>query len=611
MDNEPAAAHAVRETVARLCQEGVTHWTPTGLDRNFYLDMAEAVVRPAAEWVDAAGVVIDPYKKAEAGQSTPRFVAAASILLRFGRLPDMSEAVYRVMDSCAARLPVQGAAPSPDFWMRELATAWFCLRDIAPDKRLAGWREALAGVDPERVYVSIARDGKTPADLHNWTVYSAAGEVMREAAGLAGRTDFLCGRAFFEKYMPPQLHHFTELGMYRDPGDPLTYDITTRLQFACALACGYDGTLRGPLSDALRRGALTMLLYLSPEGYVPFGGRSSQFNFQEAMVATLCEFEARRYRDCNPALAGAFKRQARRSAQAAARWILGMRPFRNLKSGFAPELEHGLDGYASYSVYGLLSASFFGLAALMADDTIPEAPCPAEIGGFSLELAPAFHMVFANAGGYYAQIDTAANTHYDATGLGRYCRTGVPLELGLPMPFASHPAYRLGTGVLPAPEAMAAGPAWCVDGGWTALAGLSDGLTHELCEDEASSACLRMRLAMHHAPTNVGIEETLALSPEGIELAATVQCAGAAPERCRLMVPLLVTDGTERSEIRLETHGATVRYRGCRCVVAAGTDCAVRLDEAEYANRNAVYRSLVIECAGGAIHARLSLYDTP
>ncbi|MHB9025801.1 MAG: hypothetical protein ACYC7E_16810 [Armatimonadota bacterium] len=57
----------------------------------------------------------------------------------------------------------------------------------------------------------------------------------------------LWGDAFFDKYLPAQLGHFTEYGMYRDPNDPITYDITTRLQIAAALALGYAGPLRGDL----------------------------------------------------------------------------------------------------------------------------------------------------------------------------------------------------------------------------------------------------------------------------------------------------------------------------------------------------------------------------
>ena len=98
--------------------------------------------------------------------------------------------------------------------------------------------------------------------------------------------------------------------MYREPGDPITYDMTTRLQLAAALWYGYDGKLKPHLDELLRRGGITTLFFVSPDGYAPFGGRSGQFNFQEGIISALCEIEAERYKQRYPLLAGAFKRQA-------------------------------------------------------------------------------------------------------------------------------------------------------------------------------------------------------------------------------------------------------------------------------------------------------------
>ena len=67
----------------------------------------------------------------------------------------------------------------------------------------------------------------------------------------------------------------------------------------------------------------------------------------------------------------------------------------------------------------MLATSFFGLAALHADDAIPEHPTPAEIGGYALALQPAFHKVFLCAEGAYVEVDTQADPNHDATGVGR------------------------------------------------------------------------------------------------------------------------------------------------------------------------------------------------
>lgn len=298
---------------------------------------------------------------------------------------------------------------------------------------------------------------------------------MRETAGLCSDEAGICGRAFVEKYLPSQLNHFSPEGLYRDPGDPMTYDFTTRLQAAVALAFGYRGPASEALNENLCRAGYATLLYVSPDGYAPYGGRSGGVNFQEAIIAALCELEARRHRDTDPRLASAYKRQAHRSALSVRRWLLEMDPFRHLKNGFDPAANFGRDAYGHYSVYSLLAASFFGLAALFADDSIPEAPCPAEIGGYVFALPDAFHKLFATGGNTHVELDLRADAHYDATGLGRFTRTGVPLELGPGMPITATPAYLLPADLVAA-QPLAIGPAWPSGEGWQALAGLSDGL---------------------------------------------------------------------------------------------------------------------------------------
>ncbi|WP_431213920.1 hypothetical protein ACQ86N_03245 [Puia sp. P3] len=154
-----------------------------------------------------------------------------------------------------------------------------------------------------------------------------------------------------------------------------------------------------------------MLHFTSPDGLAPFGGRSSQFNFQEGIIAALCELEAKRYKTTDIQLAGAFRRQAHLSAQSIRRWVMDMQPLRHIKNGFPPGSLHGIDEYGKYSVYSLYCSSVLGLAALYADDSIEEAPCPSETGGYVLELSPAFHKVFASTASSQIEIDTEADPH--------------------------------------------------------------------------------------------------------------------------------------------------------------------------------------------------------
>ena len=598
--------YGLGEKVAAALEGGAPGgWGATGLTRSYYLDMAEKIVREARDWQDEGGAIVDPVAGTEEGQTSSRYVSPGAVLLAFGRVDDLAESIFLGMDWCCRRL-VSGKAKSPDFWMRELMTAFLCLQPIAEPERLAHWAADLSSVDPDSTYWQVRPDGTALEKLHNWTVYAAAGEVMRQEAGLAPEeATGPWGNAFFAKYMPSQLLHFTENGMYRDPNDPITYDITTRLQIATALAFGYDGPLRQDLAELLRRGGLTQLLLVSAAGYVPFGGRSSQYHFQEVIITALCELEARRYKETDPRLAGAFKRQAHLSAKSIARW-LEMEPFRHLKNGFPPDNSHGLDSYGKYSVYSLLVASFFGLAAIYADDEIEEAPCPAELGGYVFQLEPAFHKVFCTCGDSQLEIDTRAHFAHDATGLGRFCRTGVPLELGLAMPITTTPVYTLAPEHL-ADRNMAIGPEWRRDGTWQRLAALSDGLTCRLQTDCETRARVAFRLTYHHAESGAAIVESYDLQEGVLHYRAEATVDGAPADAIRLIVPILATDGEAHSTVRQSPGGLSVDYRGARLAVSFDESLSAELSDKLAGNRNGLHQCFAITAAGHRIEATLAL----
>jgi hypothetical protein len=584
-----------------LAHPAPSDWEPTGLDRSFYLDVVERIVRAACGWRNDEGAIIDPVEGAEFGQTSPRFAAPGAILLHFGRCEDIRAPILKTMDYCCRRL-AEGQAASPDFWMRELMTALSCLGPRVKPHRVAEWEGMIASVAPESIYQSVDPAGENLEDLNNWNVYAAAGESMRQRAGLGpGDPVSVWGDAFFDKYMPVQLTHFTENGMYRDPNDPITYDITTRLQFATALAFGYDGALRADLNELLRRGALTQLLFVSPDGHVPFGGRSSQYQFQEAIIAALSELEARRYAGTDDALAGAFKRQAHISAKAISRW-LKMNPFRHIKNGYPPETSHGIDGYGRYSVYSLLTASFFGLAALFADDDLDEFPCAADAGGYAFELAPAFHKVFCSCGDTQVEIDTRADFHYDATGLGRFTRRDVPIELGPGMPITSGAIYKLPERYRAAHN-CAIGPTWRCGGKWHRLADFSEGLTHEFTVESEDPYRVEFVLIYRHADAGFNLCESCSLEEGRLDYQASVRPANAVG----VIVPLLTTDGAVISHIEATDGEVTVAYRGAELRVCFDPDLAFGIRQESRANRNGLYKRLVIERPGNTVRATLWL----
>jgi hypothetical protein len=582
-------------------------WSPSGIDRGAYLDIAERIVRMAAGWVDDEGRVIDPVLGKEVSQTSPRFASPGAVLLHFGRVEELRDTIFRTMDYCCLALP-SGAAreKSPDFWMRELATAYLALETVADAAHLGKWGEGLSAVEPEKTYLRVDPEGKDIAGLANWALYGAAGESMRESAGLQPDGDFLWGHAFYDKYVGGQFSLFTINGMYRDPHDPLTYDITTRLQVACGLAFGYRGELREPIEELLRRGGLSLLLFASPEGFCPYGGRSAGFHFREAIIAALCELEARRYKDTQPDMAGAFKRQAHLSACSVRRWM-AMEPLRHIKNGFDPQSRHGIDQYGNYSVYSLLAASFMSLAAIFADDSIAEAPCPAETGGFAFELAPAFHKVFANCQSTYLEIDTLADPSYDATGLGRFAFTGVPLELGLGMPFAARGAnaFIVAEGTEPPREPTAIGPEWEYEGEWISLASLRAGLTHALEIIRETSE--EVEFVLTYAADETDVTQRYLLEKGGVTIKTVVTRAHASVPRVRFIVPLLVSDGEHKSTIDQEPGLIRVSYLDHAYEVRFSDAFEATIADEAYVNRVGEYRSLVLEREGRDIELCLRL----
>ena len=562
---------------------------PAQPNRKLYLDIMEPIVRMAAEWVDEKGAVMDPVCKQEWGQTTPRFVSSAAVSIRFGRCRDLLDKTCRAMSYCTGRLKDPAVRnSSPDFWMRELATAYHCLGPLVAPELAAQWKKDLAAVEPERCYFRVDPTHTKLTDLANWTVYSSGGESMRDHLGIGGSPDFLWGDRFFDTYIDGQTGRFTEYGMYRDPNDPVTYDITTRLQLANALYWGYRGRHYETLRGFMLRGDLTALLFVSPEGFVPFGGRSGEFHFREAIIAALCELEALRFRTDDPVLAGRFRRQARRSASTVVPWIRDTPP-RHIKNRFTPQTRHGCDTYGHYSVYSLFASSVFGLAALYADDSIPEAETFAEMGGFVFELRPAFHKVFANCGGNYAEIDTCADLHQDATGLGRILLRGVPHGLLPAMPFAPEKKYVVDPSVPARSVAAAIGPR-----GLAAVSGRLPEFNAELESPEKVVWSLTWKLDA----------ETVTQKYELTAAGLRINCSRTGPDDKALPlvfeIPVLHFNGTE-------TARWTVRGRNAEGRLGEGSvriTCSADLKKdgtAVLSNRNGIYHLITASAPDGTL----------
>ncbi len=588
----------VEALLKRPAPEG---WRTTGAAESLYADLSEPIVRQAIPWQDATGRIIDPFVGKETSTATPRFVGALAGLLLKGRCPDLAEYGRRGMTAGAEDLFVadKNPLPGPEFYTKELMLGWLALAEKTDAKTVELWKRLLGAYDPGKNYVEVLGK-RAPDKLYNYVTFGLAGEGMKKAYGIAAND------AFIERHLATQGIRFDANGMYGDPNFPMTYDVTPRMNLSLLFQTGYRGPQYAYFDELLRRGALTMLLYLSPTGEAPFGGRSNQQNYNEATIALVCEYEARRYKaEGNLELAGAFKRAARMAALSVKRW-LDLRPIRNTKNEFPPEAEHGRQkGYGYYGAYSLLVASQFGFANWLADPAIEERPVPSEIGGYVVRLGDDFHKVFATCGGYHIEVDTRADLHYDATGLGRLHKAGVASETALSIPIVSHPEYLVS--VPPAPRNVAIGPGWREGGRIRWLSDLSseiESVDVETLEEKPERAAFRV--TYRGAWPGRTVAETYELTREGL----TVNCeVGGSPGEVFFQAPLIMTDGTHRSEIESRADFFRVAYQGRTYEVRrlSPKDSDLRMEVFAAPNRNGIYRVGVIRAKGDSIACRLSV----
>jgi hypothetical protein len=229
---------------------------------------------------------------------------------------------------------------------------------------------------------------------------------------------------------------------------------------------------------------------------------------------------------------------------------------------------------------------------------------PAEIGGCALHLDDAFFRAWASAGGYHLQIDSRAQAGYDATGLGRIHRLGVPREIALNTPIPDDPAFAMSLPAAPRPVAI--GPGWLTPDGWRWLSELTRDDAHEVTVraiERADAVELRVRYkAVAGAPEGM-VRERYGLSARGLRYEARVPGA----ERVALQAPLIETDGEARSRIELTDAGASASYCGHCCEVSVERAEEGRIEPWGAPNRNGVYRVAVFEVSGEEIACTITL----
>ena len=572
--------------------------TPAFPPATLYLDLAESVVRQATAWQTPEGMIGDPYNEpgVESVTATARYAAALGHLLATGRCQDLLEAASCAMDWCCNDMTDHWERgtnwPCAVFNMKDLLVLFEALEPFEAARRYANWGAQLRAPRPEACYFGT----------RNYLFYGLAAETLRIRLGLSDRVDYI------DRVIEEERQWWTDHGMYRDPGDPATYDLTVRQCLAFMVENGYNGRHQEWGHEMLRKGTLTALLFVSPTGVAPCGGRSNQFHHLEGMIAYAAEHQAKTaWREGRRALAGALRGTALAAAEAAGRWML-RDPYNCTKNLMASQPFFGQDGFGetqnAHSGYGLLAANLFAGAYRVADQQIPPATPPSHVGGYVTYLPDAFHRLWATAGDYHIQVDTRGQDHYDPTGLVRVHRRGVPPAACLNMGIVPNPSYHL-----PRPRAeraVALGIGWPTQSGWRYLASANRDTHRANIRDVEEGREVTFGVGYLDQDGSLGtasVHEDYHLSPDGLHVTSHVPGAG----RVRLQVPLVETDGEQHSKISLRKQGVDVSYRGHTVSISVPKAEASWLEPWPAPNRNGVYRVAVFEGVGSELSCAVAI----
>lgn len=537
----PSWGPSTTRVEAFLARQPAVVVAPTGLLRADYLDVVERQVRAFRTHQDGSGAIVDPVAKREWQYATPCYAMAVAALVAAGRGDaGLLASGLRAMDaSVAAMAEYRPADRHGDFFTYPVMRAYVLYGDRAAPDRRAGWRRALASIDPYRLYLNALGPGRDP--LFNWNIVASSGEYLRAAQGLSPDLRFT------ERHLEHQIARFDALGLYRDPGSPLAYDAFARYHLVGMLTGGYRGVQFHAYRDHVWRGAWTSLFMMSPAGESPAGGRSAHHLWNEAQAAAIFETYATEYaRSGRPAEAGAFKRAARLSLACVRRWIRPDGTGYVVKNRYPIEARHGYEHYSSHSQYNLLAASMLVAAHLAADDAIAERASPADVGGFVLAMEDGFHKVMANAGGAYVEYDTSGDGQNNPTGLLRVHLPGANPQLG-PSDGAT------------AGGGLAVGPAWSdADGRWHRLAEQRVAGKVEILEEDPKTA----RFRVVYAGVTGGLtrlQQTVTVEPGGVAVADEAEGPRTG---LRVDFPMLVFDGAEETKVVLTGRSVRLSLRG-------------------------------------------------
>lgn len=481
----------------------------------------------------------------------PRLAANIGILIAHGRKTDLRKYFETMMEFCITQIPQQNIPfinKGNDFSVREIVFAIVELEKsgIYDKETIQRWRDAMALIVPEKCYSVIAPT--PPTAVNNWGAFNAVSEQARKWASIADTTPYI------ENQIESQLLSFDEAGMYRDPNEPMVYDLVTRNLMAVMLYLGYEGRWKQRLESIIESVADKEFLMQSVNGELPYGGRSNSFIHNEAHMAICFEYIASARKKKGDTVGASKAKAAANLALENIKLWLRQNPDHHIKNYYPTESKIGCEKYAYYDKYMVTVASFLYLAYLFCDDAIEPSNCPAsDASAYSWTTTEHFHKLFLKSDSYFVEIDWNADPHYDASGIGRIQRRDAPSEICLSLPVSKKPSYSTGK---ENPTGLSICAGIKIDGKW-AFALDKDAIysipTHHAASDNAH-AKWECSIAQKHT-----IRQQCRVSSNGISISA---CSNA---ETAIMIPVFQFDGANRTKTSHSEKEISVVYRGWIC----------------------------------------------
>ena len=518
----------------------------------------------------------------------PRLCANIGILMAHGRLLHLRPRFEEMIELCCRDIPycngIKGKRGN-DFSVREVLSAILELEQakLFPAQDIARWKSAIAAVDPHSCYRMIAP--VPPVAVDNWGAFNAASEQLRCKAGLANTHDYI------ENQIASQMFSFDENGMYRDPNDPIVYDLVTRNMLSTCLYYGYSGKHAAKLNEHLRKAGDLTLLMQSVTGELGYGGRSNQFLHNEAHLTVCFEYEANARKQSDPQKAGQFKAAAALALRNIEHW-LDNAPGQHIKNYFPNDSGIGCESYAYYDKYMVTIASFLYLAYNFCDDSIAPTVCPAETGCHSFQTSAAFRKLFCKAGSYFTQLEWNSDNHYDAAGIGRLHRRGAPSALCLSVPVSQAPNY----GIVGSNEtALSICCGKIINGNWHFA--FDENARFTLLQHTAANDRVDVRLQCTLDSADP-LTQQLTLTDNGLDI--RLQGIG----QLGLLLPAFHFDGAEYTSVSSNRNSLSIVYKGWQCRYQ--TNGTISEHGLRATNRNGVYNTFRAE-GTDILHVHISL----